>query len=163
MKKQLIGLLAGLALVLSACNSGTTSPDGTANQSYHQISLPESSKYSLANYKLEATQTGNCSLTDDKTIDCDSKGTFGGLYKISFDIPDNADGAYVIMPPEGKTYGLNIAATGEGCEQSPAAPGTHYACNFTIAANGTAQKGHSIHLQLNGNPGKEKFVKINLN
>ena len=162
MKKLKIGVLAGVTIVLAACNSGTTSPGGTANQNKQTISLLDPTKYSLANYKLEGVHTGNCSIANDKTINCDSKGTFGGLYKISFDIPDNASGAYIVMPPEGDTHGLNIAATGAGCEQSAASPGSHYACNFTIAANGTAQKGQSVTLQLNGEQGKENIVKINL-
>lgn len=122
----------------------------------------ENTQYNLQNYSLKAVQTNNCTLTGNSVLNCDSKGTFGGIYSISFNTLSGKPGAYVVMPPSGDTFGLNIAATGGGCNQTAPLGGQTYTCNFTIGVNGTAQAGKTVHLQVSGSLGNANIATINL-
>ena len=145
MKKLFI--IISSAIALSACNSGSSgTPSG--------INL-----YGLQNYQFKAVQSGNCQLQGDSNLNCDSAGTFGGLYEVTF---DGGTSAYVEIPPNGNTYGVNISETGTGCSQSAAESGTTYTCQFKMATNGTAQAGNTINIQVNGNLGRANIVQVNL-
>lgn len=153
MKKLNLLVIALGTASLMACNSGssTTPSSGTNTQ------------YDLQNYKLTVgAQTNNCTLEGNSTLNCDSQGTFGGVYSVSFNSPNGKPGAYVIMPPSGDTYGLNISSTGSGCNQTAPQGGETYTCNFKIGVNGTAQAGNTVLLQINGSLGTAEIVKINI-
>lgn len=154
MKKLNMSMLGGLIIALVGCNSGSSNTPSTGGLT----------QYNLQNYKLTAVQTNNCTLSGNSTLNCDShRPITGGIYSITFNTPVGVPGAYVMMPPEGDTYGLNIAATGGGCEQKAPESGITYTCNFTIGSNGTSQAGKTVYLQVNGALGKAKIVTININ
>ncbi|MFN8769678.1 MAG: hypothetical protein ACK5Z5_00100 [Neisseriaceae bacterium] len=158
MKKSYLLINSLAAIVLIGCNSGGTSnTPASGNQT----------QYNLQNYamtQISMVPPGDtCTFDQSKsTINCDSKATFAGEYKIEFNTPKGSDGAYVVMPPEGDHYGLNIAATGEGCPQEAPQGGEKYVCHFTIGANGTAKAGKNIDIKINGSLGNAKVATINL-
>jgi|GEM_PF-5864918 len=147
--KKIVLALATVAF-LNGCNSGSSN------------SPTQLTQYNLQNYSLTGTQTGNCSIGNNSTINCDSQGTFAGTYKVTFNTPAGLPSAYVVMPPSGDTYGLNISETSGGCTQSAPQGSETYTCNFKIAANGTVQSGHSVNLQINGSLGTANIITINL-
>ncbi len=141
-----------ISTFLISCNSGSsnTPSDG-------------STQYNLQNYTLTVgAQSNNCTLQGNSTLNCDSSGTFGGVYSIKFNTPTGSPGAYVVMPPTGNTYGLNIAPNSGGCSQTAPQGGETYTCNFTIGVNGTAQAGNTVYLQVNGSLGTANIVTINI-
>ena len=151
MKRLIYGLVS---IFLVACSGGNTSNTPASG---------DTTKYNLQNYSLTVgAQTNNCTLSGDSTLNCDSHGTFGGVYSVSFNTLANSPGAYVVMPPSGNTYGLNIAATGAGCDQVAPAGGVTYTCHFTIGASETAQAGNTLYLQINGGLGLATVVTINI-
>lgn len=140
------------SIALIGCNSGSSNTPSSGN-----------TPYNLQNYLLTVgAQTNNCTLEGDSLLNCDSNGTFGGTYTITFNTPNGSPGAYVVMPPTGDTYGLNIAPTGNGCTQTASSNGETYTCNFTIGTNGTAQAGNTVYLNVDGSLGTAKIVTINL-
>ncbi|MBX9599309.1 MAG: hypothetical protein K2X04_12140 [Burkholderiales bacterium] len=146
----IIGILGATALI--SCNVGTSNTPSGGN-----------TQYNLQNYKLTVgAQTNNCTLQDNSTLNCDSKGTFGGVYSVSFNTPNGKPGAYVVMPPSGDTYGLNIAATGSGCNQTVTTSGETYTCNFTIGVNGTAQAATTVPIEITGTLGNANIITINI-
>ncbi len=150
MKKFILSTL--ITMIVSGCSSGSSNkPSG-----YTQ--------YNLQNYLLTATQTNNCKLDTSKksTLNCDSTGTWGGIYQVTFNTPTGVPGAYVVMPPQKDTYGLNIAATASGCDQKAPESGQKYTCTFTIGVNGTAQANHAVYLQINGKLGLADIITINI-
>ena len=151
--KKLNLLMSSLAVTtLISCNSGSSNTPSGGN-----------TQYNLQNYSLTVgAETNNCTLAGNSTLNCDSKGTFGGFYTISFNTPNGKPGAYVVMPPTGDTYGLNIAPTGSGCNQTASQGGETYTCNFTIGVNGTAQAGGTVNLQVDGTLGTANIVTINI-
>jgi hypothetical protein len=152
MKKLNLLVIALSAASLMGCNSGSSSTPSGGN-----------TQYNLQNYKLTVgAQTNNCTLEGNSTLNCDSQGTFGGVYSVSFNTPNGKPGAYVVMPPTDDTYGLNISSTGSGCNQTAPQGGETYTCNFKIGVNGTAQAGHTVHLKVNGSLGTAEIVKINI-
>jgi hypothetical protein len=147
----LIWPLAAISLISCGSGSSSNSPAEGVVQ------------YDLQNYSLTVrAQTNNCTLAGDSTLNCDSKGIFGGEYTISFSTPEGKPGAYVVMPPEGNTYGLNITSTGSGCDQTASKGGETYTCMFRIGANGTAQAGNTMYLKINGTLGSANIVRINI-
>lgn len=148
MKNLIIFTLIEVAVI--GCGSGSSNKPS------------DNTQYNLQNYSIKAIQTNNCTLTGNSVLNCDSKGTFGGVYRISFNTPDGKPGAYVVMPPSGDTFGLNIAATSGGCNQTAPQGGQTYTCTFTIGVNGTAQAGNTVHLQVSGTLGNANIVTINL-
>ena len=150
--KKLSGLIISSAAIgLVACGGGGSNTPASNTQ------------YNLQNYALNVgVQTNNCTLGANSTLNCDSKGTFGGVYSVTFNTPAGVPGAYVIMPPQGDSYGLNISATGSGCNQTAPQSGATYTCNFKIGVNGTAQAGNTLHLQITGALGTANIVTINI-
>jgi|LauGreDrversion4_2_1035121.scaffolds.fasta_scaffold156872_3 hypothetical protein len=147
-----ISLVGSIALV--SCNSGGTSNTPASGSN---------TQYNLQNYTLTVgAQTNNCTLQGNSTLNCDSKGTFGGTYSVSFNTLNGQPGAYVVMPPQGNTYGLNIAATDSGCNQSATTNGETYTCNFTIGTNGTAQSGNTVQIEITGTLGNANIIAINI-
>ena len=146
----IIGILGATALI--SCNSGTSNTPSSGN-----------TQYNLQNYKLTVgAQTNNCTLQGNSTLNCDSKGTFGGVYSVSFNTPNGKPGAYVVMPPSGDTHGLNIAATGSGCNQTTTTSGETYICDFTIGVNGIAQAGTTVPIEITGALGNANIITINM-
>ena len=152
MKKLSLLISALTTTAIISCNSGSSNTPSSG-----------STQYDLQNYSLTVgAQSNNCTLQGDSTLNCDSQGTFGGTYTLKFNTPSGKPGAYVVMPPEGDTYGLNIAPSGSGCDQTAPQGGETYTCNFTIGVNGTAQAGNTVYLQINGSLGTAKIVTINI-
>lgn len=142
------------SIALIGCNSGSSNTPSSGNKT----------QYNLQNYSLTVgAQTNNCTLEGNSTLNCDSKGTFGGTYTITFNTPNGLPGAYVVMPPSGDTYGLNVAPTGSGCSQiASSESGETYTCNFTIGAHDSAQAGNTVHLNVDGSLGTAEIVTINI-
>lgn len=146
----IISLIGAAGLI--SCNSGSSNTPSGGN-----------TQYNLQNYKLTVgAQSNNCTLQGNSILNCDSAGTFGGVYSVSFNTPNGKPGAYVVMPPGGNTYGLNIAATGSGCNQTAASGGATYTCNFTIVVNGTAQAGNTVPIKITGILGNANIITINI-
>ena len=147
----MVGSLVAISLI--GCNNGGSGTPSSGNNT----------QYNLQNYQLTVgAQTNNCTLAANSTLNCDSTGTFGGTYSVSFNTPTGTPGAYVIMPPTGNTYGLNIAPTGSGCSATAPAGGQTYTCNFTIGVNGTAQAGNTVFIAITGTLGNANIITINL-
>lgn len=155
MKKLNLIIVAIAGTLVLGCNTGNSDkPSGGGR-----------TKYNLQNYLFTVeAQTNNCQLDkgSDSTLNCDSKGTFGGVYSISFNTPQGKPGAYVQVPPEGDTYGLQIASVGDECKQNAPQGGEAYKCRFTIGANNTAKAGNTVYLNVNGSLGTVKVVTINI-
>lgn len=142
-------LVAG---VLIGCSKGSSSTPSSINNT----------QYDLQNYLFDVgVQSNNCIHEGSSVLSCDSKGIFGGVYSINFNIPDGKPGAYVVMPPLGNNYGLNITPI-SGCRQTAHHGKGTYICNFTIMANGTAQAGKMLHFKLSGDLGEANIITIKI-
>lgn len=145
---KIILMLIAIPL-LNGCNNGASDHPATTNP------------YTFQQYNLSSITTGNCTTGGNSIINCTAQGTFVGTFRVTFNTPKGSPGAYLIMPPTGDTYGVNIAPAGD-CPQTAPENGETYVCTFSIAANGTAQSGHSINLQVNGKLGSYTAIIINL-
>lgn len=150
-KSSLI-LFGILVLGLSGCNSGSSSTPSSGNYT----------QYNLQNYELSVTQSSNCTLEANSTLSCNSNGTFGGVYRVTFNTPLGVPGAYLLMP-SAPQYGVTISGASGGCPQTAPESGVTYVCNFTMAANGTAAAGNIIYLPVTGVLGNANVVTIKLN
>ncbi|MFN8770957.1 MAG: hypothetical protein ACK5Z5_04370 [Neisseriaceae bacterium] len=123
----------------------------------------DSIQYNLRRYSLMVgAQTNNCKLVRNSTLNCNSKGKFGGVYSIKFMTPKGSPGAYVVIPPSGDTYGLNIMPADKSCERAISKNGEIYNCNFIIDKKGIVKPGNTVYLELNGSLGTAKIVAINI-
>ena len=152
-KTKLSLIIVGVvAFGLSGCNSGSSSTPSSGSNT----------QYDLQNYDLSATQSNNCTLEANSTLSCNSNGTFGGIYRVTFNTPLGVPGAYLLMP-SAPQYGVTISGASGGCPQTAPDSGATYVCNFTMAANGTAESGNVIYLAVTGALGDANIVTIKLN
>ena len=134
---------------MAGCNSGSSSTPVSSNP------------YNLQNYTFTGTDTGGaCTIQSNSTLSCNSKGQFAGNYTVSFSTLTGAPGAYVLMPPTGNLYGLNIG--GIACNQTASTPGNTYSCNFGISASNPVA-GNTVYIQITGSLGAVNIIAIQLN
>jgi hypothetical protein len=148
-KKALIGIFIVSGLMLASCNNGGSSGTPTSPN-----------PYAITDYNLTPDSQTNCTINANSEISCNSDAVIAAFYKVTFVEPTSGPGAYVVIPPNGNTYGVTVAST--GCDQTPSAEGTTYTCSFNLTGN-NVQSGHSFPIQINGELGSYNLITVKLN